>query len=299
MRTLIILFCYLVFSLGISAQVSVSVDGSDPDVTAILEVKSTDKGFLPPRMKQTQRDGILSPAAGLLVYQTDSTPGYYYYTGTDWIGITTSPGPGAILNKSCIDIDGNAYSTFTIARQVWMAENLRVTHYRNGDQIPNVTESGEWPGLTSGAYCWYDNDQSANQKYGVLYNCYAVTDSDGLCPDGWHVPTDAEWTTLITYLGGSGLAGGRMKAITELWKSPNTDATNSSDFSGLPAGIRITSSGVNNGKFAEIGSRCDWWSSTEVSSDSALFRSLSYLHSVAYRYSSTKKYGFSVRCLKD
>ncbi len=298
MRTLIILVCYLVFSLTLSAQVSVNNDGSDPNVTAILEVKSIDKGFLPPRVTRAQRDSITCPAAGLLVYQTDNTPGYYYYTSKDWIGVT-STGPGAIMNRSCIDIDGNAYSTFTIARQVWMAENLRVIHYRNGHQIPNVTKSVEWTGLTSGAYCWYDNDQSVNQKYGALYNCHAVTDNNGLCPDGWHVPTDAEWTTLITYLGGLGLAGGRMKAISDLWASPNTDATNSSGFSGLPGGIRIITSGVNNGKFADIGTRGDWWSSTEVSSDSALFRSLSYLHSEAYRYSNTKKYGFSVRCLKD
>ncbi|MCP4833080.1 MAG: hypothetical protein GY886_12790, partial [Gammaproteobacteria bacterium] len=164
-------------------------------------------------MTQAQRDGISSPAAGLFIFQTDGTPGYYYYTGADWISVT-SAGPGGISASSCIDYDGNAYPTTTIGEQVWMAENLRVTHYRNGDAIPHVTTTG-W-GYSTGAYCWYDNDQATNEKYGALYNWYTVDDSRGLCPEGWHVPTDDQWTALTTYLGGTSVAGGKMKAISDL-----------------------------------------------------------------------------------
>ena len=194
----------------------------------MLDVKSTDKGFLPPRMTESQKDGILSPEAGLLIFQTDGTPGYYYYTGTNWIGITSS------ASTSLIDCDGNNYATITIANQVWMAENLRVTHYRNGDAIPNVTDNAAWGALSTGAYCWYNNDQATNEKYGALYNWYTVNDSRGLCPDGWHVPSAAELSTLITYLGGNIVAGGKMKATINLWNSPNSDATNISRLSVLP-----------------------------------------------------------------
>ncbi|MCP4790448.1 MAG: hypothetical protein GY881_09470, partial [Gammaproteobacteria bacterium] len=171
--------------MQITADGNVGIGATAPESSAQLEVKSTDKGFLPPRMTQAQRDGISSPAAGLLVYQTDETPGYYYYTGTDWNGITGA-GAGPISTSSLIDSDGNTYPTITIGNQVWMLENLRVTHYRNGDAIPNVTDDTGWSGLSTGAYCWYDNDQATNEKYGALYNWYTVDDSRGLCPEGWH-----------------------------------------------------------------------------------------------------------------
>ena len=284
----------MIASYTLTAQVSINTDGSSADASAMLDVKSTDKGFLPPRMTQAQRDGISSPAAGLLVYQTDEILGYYYYTGTDWIGITGA-GPGAISTSSCIDYDGNAYTTFTIGNQVWMAENLRVTHYNNGDAIPTVTDNTAWTGLSTGAYCWYGNDQSANEKYGALYNWYTVDDSRGLCPDGWHVPTHVEWTTLTTYLGGTSVAGGKMKATSDLWNSPNTDAANTSRFSGLPGGYRYYI-----GSFFYIGYYGFWWSSTESSSDYAwnryLFYSVSY---VTVTNSKVKQTGFSVRCLRD
>lgn len=281
----------LIVCFSLSAQVSINTDGSSADASAMLDVKSTDQGFLPPRMTQAQRDGISSPAAGLLVYQTDETPGYYYYTGTDWIGITGA-GPGAISTSACIDYDGNAYPTFTIGNQVWMAENLRVTHYNNGDAIPNVTDNTDWEELSTGAYCWYDNP-SANEKYGALYNWYTVDDSRGLCPDGWHVPTFVEWTTLTTYLGGRSVAGGKMKATSDLWNSPNTDATNTSRFSGLPGGFRY-----NDGTFFGIGDYGYWWFSTEYPPDYAWYRYLYYEGGNVVGFGS-KLYGYSVRCLRD
>jgi uncharacterized protein (TIGR02145 family) len=109
------------------------------------------------------------------------------------------------------DYDGNVYNTVTIGTQTWMTEDLRVTHYRNGDLIPNVAETAAWNNLTTGAYCNYDNDKRNSATYGRLYNWYAVISGANLAPSGWHVPTDAEWTTLTTYLGGEGVAGGKLK----------------------------------------------------------------------------------------
>ncbi len=284
-------------SFTLNAQVAVNIDSSDPDGSAMLDIKSTDKGFLPPRMTEAQRANISEPAAGLLVYQIDETPGYYYYTGTDWIAIT-STGPGAIITSSCVDIDGNAYSTFTIARQVWMAENLRVTHYSNGDPIPNIPDYNEWEALTTGAYCWYDNDSESNEKYGKLYNWYAVDDTRGLCPEGWQVPTEAEWETLATYLGGRGVAGGKMKAISNLWTSPtsNPSATNISNFSGLPGGFRL-----DNGPSTSIHSYGYWWSSTPAPSPeygNAIGYSLYFDGDLLAIEDWDKRSGLSVRCLQ-
>ena len=291
-KTFLLTFIFF-FSLNTYAQVAINTDGSSADTSAMLDVKSTDQGLLPPRMTQAQRDGIASPAAGLLVYQTDETPGYYYYTGTDWIGITGT-GAGAISTSSCIDYDSNAYTTFTIGNQVWMAENLRVTHYKNGVAIPNVTDGTTWSGLITGAYCWYDNNQTANEKYGTLYNWYAVNDSLGLCPEGWHVPTHVEWITLTTYLGGTTVAGGKMKATSDMWNSPNTNATNASNFSGLPGGGRDYS-----GAFVVTGDNGGWWSSTENSPNSAWACYLGYLNGVVIVAGNGKQDGFSVRCLRD
>jgi uncharacterized protein (TIGR02145 family) len=280
-------------SLQLYCQVGINTDNSSPDNSAMLDVKSTSKGFLPPRMTKTQRDAMTSPATGLVIYQTDNTQGFYYYSGTNWVSLTGS-GPGGNSPFMCIDYDGNAYPTFTIGTQTWMAENLRVTHYRNGDAIPNVTDNTAWAALSTGAYCWYNNDQATNAKYGVLYNWYTVNDSRGLCPQGWHAPTQAEWTGLTTYLGGWEVAGGKMKSVSALWFSPNTDATNNSGFSGLPGGFR-----VYNGTFYNIGNLGYWWSSTEYTSTYAWYR---YLYSNSGYVSVSdddKRFGFSVRCLRD
>jgi uncharacterized protein (TIGR02145 family) len=271
------------------SQVSISTDGSKPDSSAMLDVKSIEKGVLFPRMTSIQRSEIINPALGLLVYQTNAPAGYYYFTGIKWVGLADL---GSI--SGCIDYDGNAYPTFTIDTQIWMAENLRVTNYSNGDVIPNVTDGTTWGYLTTGAYCWYDNDQSANAKYGILYNWYAVHDSRNICPTGWHVPSDAEWTTLTTYLGGESVAGGKMKSVSALWNSPNTDATNNSGFSGLPGGNRNS-----NGFFYNIGYDGTWWTATEANTFYAWYRSLSYSDSGVGRGGFNKAYGCSVRCVRD
>ena len=149
--------------------------------------------------------------------------------------------------------------------------------------------------------CWYNNDQATytDNKFGALYNWYAINPATNgnknVCPTGWHVPTDAEWTTLTTFLGGESVAGSKMKSTgTQYWTSPNSDATNSSGWSGLPGGFRYYS-----GTFFTIGSYGYWWSSTEGGTDDAWNRSLYFDVSDVYRYGGNKTNGFSVRCLKD
>jgi uncharacterized protein (TIGR02145 family) len=204
----------------------------------------------------------------------------------------------SILSAGTVtDIDGNVYQTVTIGTQEWMAENLKVTHYRNGDVIPNVTDGTAWTGLTTGAYCEYNNDVSNVATYGRLYNWYAVVDSRNMAPVGWHVPTDAEWQTLVDYLGGDAVAGGKMKeAGTSHWLSPNSYATNESGFSALPAGCRYHL----DGHYDDIPWVTHLWSSTEYSSTIAWYRYLDYDHSRVARVAIyNKALGLSIRCVKD
>jgi uncharacterized protein (TIGR02145 family) len=212
------------------------------------------------------------------------------------------------LGSGVTDIDGNFYPSIIINGQEWMQQNLAVTKYRNGDPIPTGLSNTSWQGTTSGAYAIYDNVAANNTTYGKLYNWYAVNDSRGLCPTGWHVPSDAEWTTLINYLdpnaaGGDvfpNIAGGKMKSTGTiengdgLWYSPNEQATNESGFTGLPGGCRLF-----YGSYDYVGSYGYWWSSTEGDSFSAWGRDLYYDGSDVGRYDDSEHYGFSVRCVRD
>lgn len=206
------------------------------------------------------------------------------------------------------DIDGNIYQTIMIGDQWWMMENLKVTHYRNGEPIPNVIDSIEWTRLpSSGAYCNYDNDETHVAIYGLLYNWYAVDDSRNIAPEGWHVPTDEEWKTLEMYLGmdqltadSSGLRGtdegGKLKEIgTTHWNYPNRGATNESGFMALPSGFRES----NDGKFGGIGKHVYLWSATECRWNAAWNRSISYHDSRITRGIPSKDGGNSIRCIED
>jgi len=202
------------------------------------------------------------------------------------------PGP------NITDSEGNSYKTVTIGTQQWMAENLKVTKYNDGTAIPNITDITQWSNLTTGAWSYHNNDSANNAKYGKLYNWYAVSPTTNgnknVCPTSWHVPTDAEWTVLTDYLGGL-TAGGKMKEVgTTSWNSPNTDATNTSLFSALPGGSR--DSGGNYDYFGNFGG---WWSSTENDSNDAWFRYLNNLSGDAFSFNFNKRFGLSVRCLKD
>ena len=212
------------------------------------------------------------------------------------------------------DASGNTYPTVTIGTQVWMAENLRTFKYRDGSNISVVTDDTQWAnnintGVTSPMMCWYKNDSATYNanKFGALYNWYVINSTTNgnknLCPTGWHVPTDAEWTTLINFLdpnadGGNNsnnTAGGKMKSTgTQYWQSPNTDATNSSGWSGLPGGYRNA-----NGTFYQDGYFGYWWSSSQDNTDDALDRNLIYNSGNVNGFISNKSIGYSVRCVKD
>ncbi|OFY64903.1 MAG: hypothetical protein A2V64_13505 [Bacteroidetes bacterium RBG_13_43_22] len=195
-----------------------------------------------------------------------------------------------------IDYDGNSYNTVQIGTQLWMQENLKVTHYSNGDAIPNVTDNAAWLTLTSGAFCWYDNDEATYKAtYGALYNYHTTVDNRNLCPTGWHVPTDTEWTTLTDYLGGESVAGGKLKETgTTNWLSPNTGATNESGYTALPGGYRDDPAGSFNG-IRLVGK---WWSSSENDKDYAWTRYIAYNAVNSSRYLFDKRNGLSVRCLQ-
>jgi uncharacterized protein (TIGR02145 family) len=198
---------------------------------------------------------------------------------------------------SVTDIDGNTYKTIGIGSQEWMAENLKTTSYRNGDLIGTTTPATlDISGEPTPKYQWACGGNESNvTTYGRLYTWYAVTDSRNVCPTGWHVPTDAEWTTLTDYLGGISVAGGKLKESgTTHWNSPNTGATNETGFTALPGGVRGSS-----GAFSFIGILGYWWVATEGGAADAWDRYLSAYSGDVGRDSGIKKTGFSVRCLKD
>jgi uncharacterized protein (TIGR02145 family) len=258
------------------------------------------------RTNPTISDNATSDGNGTGIYSSSvtglasNTTYYVRAYATNSIGIaygnevsfvTQEPPTGDIFT----DIDGNEYSTIIIGTQVWMAENLKTTKYNDGTDIPNVTDNTEWENLSTGAYAWYDNDQASNgDTYGALYNWYAV-ETGQLCPVGWHVPTDEEWTTLNDYLGGEKVAGGKLKeAGTTHWKDPNEGATNETGFTALPGGYRIS-----NGTFYYIGDTGYWWSATEGSTIDAWSRGMYFNNSNVSWGSNYKEDGFSVRCLRD
>jgi uncharacterized protein (TIGR02145 family) len=199
------------------------------------------------------------------------------------------------------DVDGNVYNTVEIGGQCWMAENLATETYRDGSAIPTGLSNGAWATTTGGASAAWNNDPANKVTYGLLYNGYAVTDARGICPVGWHVPTDAEWTELTDHLGGEAVAGGPMKSTgtsvagTGLWTTPNTGATNASGFSGLPGGVRAGAVG----NFGSLGLFGFWWSASESSTGKAWVRLLRYDISSVVRVDYEIKSGRSVRCLRD
>jgi uncharacterized protein (TIGR02145 family) len=227
-----------------------------------------------------------------------STPYYIraYATnsaGTGYGGI--APIRTADSTGTVIDIDGNIYATVKIGTQWWMAENLRVTHYRTGVEIPNVTDSSEWANLNSGGYCDYDTNEANAGVYGRLYNWYTIYSSGVVAPAGWHVPTDAEWQILADYLGDDSTSGGKLKeAGTAHWISPNTGATNETRFTALPAGVRF-----DFGSFLDIHEGTAFWSRTGYGDNGVWFRSLSFESAELFRNFRSPRDGISIRCVKD
>jgi uncharacterized protein (TIGR02145 family) len=243
------------------------------------------------------------------------TPSTTYYVrayatnsvGTSYgseLSFTTDSLPGVRCpgTPTVTDIDGNVYNTVQVVNQCWTQSNLKTSRYRNGDAIPTGLSDAQWGSTSSGAYAIYNNDPVNDNLYGKLYNWYAVNDSRGLCPTGWHVPSDGEWTTLANHLGGSSVAGGSLKSTATQpapggWNAPNTGATNSSGFTAFPGGAREL-----EGTFVSMGFHGAWWNSTDAGGGSAWTRGTYYLHTELYRYGAgITRYrdGFSVRCLKN
>ncbi len=190
--------------------------------------------------------------------------------------------------------DGQVYKWIKIGTQIWMAENLRATKFNDGTSIPNVTDVSTWSNLKTPGYCWHNNDASNKSTYGALYNWYAVNTMK-LAPKGWHVPTDAEWTTLTNFVGGKDIAGGKLKeAGTTHWVSPNAGATSTHGFAALPGGYRD-----NAGTYSSVGEDGSWWSSAESLTNGAWGRHLYYDSVSMSRHSFPKADGFSVRCVRD
>jgi len=212
-----------------------------------------------------------------------------------------------VCSATVTDVDGNVYCTVVIGSQTWMQENLKTSHYRNDSLIPTGLDNNVWATTKQGACATYDNDIK-NEVFGKLYNFYAVTDPRGLCPTGWHVPTDSDWKTLEVDLGmpaeeinlnsvirgATTNVGGKMKAITNLWTSPNAGATDSSGFLGLPVGYRY-----GNGGYGDSGEYGYFWSSSDSTSDSGFSRYLYYNAGYSSRYVVFKSFGFNVRCVMD
>ncbi len=214
-------------------------------------------------------------------------------------------------SPTVVDVDGNIYPTTLIGTQCWMAENLKTTRYQNETLIPNVTGDGEWSNLTSGAYVWYDNDITWKDSYGALYNWFAAIDTYGLCPEGWHVPSNDEWTILTDFIGGTGspygnelkscrqvnspLGGDCSTAAHPRWAQHNANyGTDDYWFSGLPGGTRNYF-----GSFVTLGYMGSFWSSSEGSSTYGALRGLNYNDGEIQVFGFYKQNGYSVRCLRS
>ena len=235
-------------------------------------------------------NAVVSQNDTMYVVQGDSIIGIYPVSSYDSI---TFYHPNS-LGNSIIDADGNMYSSVTIGTQEWMSENLRTTKYSDGTVIPNVTGQTDWSSLNTAAWCHYDNDSSQYEATcGKLYNWYAASDSSNICPIGWHVPTDAEWTVLTDYLAVDGHSGSEATALkaTSGWGSGN--GTDDYGWSGLPGGFRSSKG------FSDIVGDGRWWSSSENNTSNTWNRYLSHHLDSLVRSKFNKHYGFSVRCLED
>ena len=304
----IIISSMVIMSAQMNGQnVGIGANTFTPDNSALVEMRGT-KGLLIPRMTTAQRDAISNPAQSLLIFNTTTNCFETFVNGL-WHSIWCI---GPCEGITAVTYDGVTYHTVEIGNQCWFKENLRTTKYNDGTSITNVTDNATWKSTTSGAYCCYSNNTSncTTYGYGALYNWYAVN-TGKLCPSGWHVPSDAEWTTLTNYLsanstywcGSDSRYIAKSLASTTSWNSSTSicavgndlSANNSTGFSALPGGRRDYSSG----SFNDLGDYGFWWSSTEYDDSYAWSYRLCYTTAIGYRSTYKKSYGFSVRCLRD
>ena len=252
---------------------------------------------------QTAQDTLYAWKAGVLVNKLSIKPADLDSLTFERPNSTVIIVPGS----NVFDIDGHVYQSVTNCNQSWTTSNLNVSKYSDGTPIPQVTNPTQWGNLTTGAWCYYYNDPASGAVYGKLYNWYAAAGiydaaslvnpalRKNLAPTGWHVPTDAEWTTLTTCLGGESIAGGKMKETgTMHWRAPNIEATNESGLTFLPGGYRSP-----NGTFYNESISGLWWSRSEHNAASAWGFHLNFDYGGAILQTDEKGYIFSVRCIKD
>lgn len=284
-------------------------DDGGADVTARGVVWAT---FENPTLETNEGITVDGTGTGLFASElTGLSPGTEYFVrayatneaGTAYGGqeffVSGEPGCG---EYTVTDTDGNVYNTVLIGSQCWMAENLKTTHYSNGEPIDYPgTDNMAWSNNFTGAYAWYENDIGWKDLYGALYNFSAILNTHGLCPTGWHVPSDAEWTTMTDFLGGEPVAGGKLKSTRTdpdphpRWYSPNSGATNESNWHGYPGGIRDYM-----GYYWEQGDKGNWWTSTDYYVETAWSRTLSYSDpSILPKSDYFVTYGLSIRCVED
>lgn len=281
-----------------------------PNSNAKLDIVDSIRGILIPRVDSLHRKAIPN-TKGLLIYDTNYNS-FWYNNGSTWLNIGAAGSSSSTNNNQInqpIDADGNVYPMTQIGTQLWMAANLKTTHYANGDSIPNITDDNQWTGLTTGAWCYYDNDINNNFLYGKLYNWYAATDARKLCPIGWHLPTDDEWTTLYNYINGVDTVlktAGNTPWFTRPATNPS-HGNNSTGFSAVAAGKRskpIPPVGTID-SFVDKNYETAWWTSkSEISTNPPIvlygrFWYLSSDGSFLYTDWYTAESGFSIRCVKD
>lgn len=301
-------------SLVLGNNANVGIGTSSPNAAAILDLNSTAKGFLPPRMTTQQMEAISNPAEGLMIYNVNKKL-IEYYNGTRWKQNNYPLSVQIDCGQDFMDArDGNIYKSIQIGNQCWMAENLKTTQYRNGENIEYPgTNDPLWTGNTTGAYAWSDNDSATwSNSYGALYNWHAVVNPKGLCPTGWHVPTNNEITVLTDFIGGlvsphgnelkscrqvnSPLGGNCNTSEHPRWNENITHfGTDDYGFASLPGGLRFGSGG-----FFSVGNYAYWWTSSSFNVGSAWAFALFYnTGDVILNNGYAKQGGMSVRCIKD
>ncbi|MFM1875108.1 MAG: hypothetical protein RL266_845 [Bacteroidota bacterium] len=273
------------------------VNFEDASTGAVTSWQWTFEGGQPSTATIKNPDGILYANAGTydVTLTITTEEGTSTETKESFI-VVEQPAGGCGSTTIVTDIDGNAYSVVTIGSQCWLGENLKVTRFRDGSVIPVVTDANDWKNIMTPATTAYNNDNANDATYGKLYNWYAIADPRGICPEGFHVPHDNEWSVLTNYLDPEDdFAGGRMKEVgTDHWLTPNEGANNSSGFTGLPGGMRFS-----EGQFEHLGLRGLFWSSREDGDFEGYFLTLTYDTPVAHRTVIYKQSGFSCRCVKD
>ena len=296
-----------------SADQAGDISGGKQTIAAVPTVTTSSANNITPftaRVEGTYTSNLNVRQKGIC-YSTSPNPtkasGYVYATSESSTGWFAGNIPGLKPNTLYYarafakNSDGFGYGN-----QVWTVENLRTTHYRNGDEIPNVTGAAAWSALSTGAFCNYNNDAANVAVYGRLYNWYAVADSRNIAPAGWHVATYEEWSTLVEYLGGSDLGGAAAKETgLAHWLTPNTGATNTGKFNAVPGGGRY-SNGSSNAYFSNITRNSPWWTATATSATDALYMVTDYgsTRISAFYGSGAASYqnrhtGYAVRLIKD